>query len=75
MTDWLIFYLNYSLDRGILEDIFQQTRLLKLEKKVMIIKRMYSVKVSGLDDVMKWKLLHAMKRSVLKNFMKDNFKI
>ena len=33
------------------------------------------VKVRCLDDVMKWKLLHAMKRSVLKNFIKDNFTI
>ena len=32
-------YMCYSSDRGILEDIFQQTRLLKLEKKVMIINR------------------------------------
>ena len=47
-------YLYYSLDRGILEDILQETRLLKFEKKVMITNK--DVKVGlmqNVDHVMK----------------------
>ena len=52
----------FFLDRAILEEIFEQTKLLKLEKKVTILTSKSSKKLNVSGSGLLWYLQHTMVR-------------